>query len=1317
MKVSGRSGKAAPSPPPAPGTAVKAPKSTAKSRQLNENKSATRQAAVSHAAKAAATTPAHNLDDASLANFTRWNETAMEALRAGDGATSRRILTSLLPELRERLALATKAASSKGRAAPDAAATVVLQSWQLVYALTLNNYGCQLRRDGQSDAALQQFLTARDVETAVFGKPSCSTMLNLSAVLLSRGEAKAALAIATECAAAAQDGEPVLFITALHNLAVALGQQSGERSRSAALPTMLQALREAQAALGESHPTTKMLKEKCGLTSQWIHPTPPTATLPQPESVVTAPGGQKSYAPQPHSPALAAPSVSFSSASNRDESTQAAGSEQEMSPQERARAALYTLNFGAPPKAHQSARRVEAQVKDTADSKGSDDGRRATPLQDYHTQQSPSPDSWERLSEKSSGSKASPTRLPPLGNPSKVGGARLSSGNTPFTHHPSGAASAEDRVHRDSNAAVSVDQLCLDSAHLSTVEFGTPTEGPETVLQEAFHPSALSLNRHGATTLRDLCGVNQNGSVVYPSFLRFSAELPPVPSRTASANAKASMGNDKPSAAAATTTNGRLPQDAFFATDAVPMSNGDVFAQTTPADMKLPKRARTGSAGSQQFSNAKGGKSSTSLFATAPAAVSPKDAHSVAATSSARPSSPAKDNSHPHNHLNNNSSNNNSSSTSRNTQPAAARRTLFGHSTAHPNGGSASSGRWADRAAQRQADLAEEEAYRRKLKEAEAAEEAAHAFERGLAKVKARTQARAARVIQRAWQQWWTSVGQPRRHVQLQRLEELQRRRRDRLALSSATGKRVPSAKLRTAPAGTSGSPLSSTPLPHGRVGGQVMPAVVVRCGRRWLAKTACVRCAARLTRARVDGRLCEADVYRRVCKLQALWRGALQRQRLQVRDEQRGTSVEGQRAEDEMRAYAALVVQCAFRRHAARRARQRLYAARYDAPATTIQQWLRRTWADQQQRGVDAPTSRRRNAAATDIQRVWRGYQGRVAFRMRELRQRIDQATPYALAIEGGETAAPAMAPSSVAKSSKTTEVPFTHGPTSTPPQGPVSAPTASPSVPSHPPEKAAAANAAYEAACLQRGSAVQDLRDAEREHFHIPLYVETMASKERAAWQAAVRLRPTDVVRRRAELNSTMEAEQTFFVRHRAARVIQRAFRAWRAMLQDAARDTGLLRYARMRYQQRELGAAVAQQQRARDVDRAVRLYGDTIAPVREERARAAVALAAAEGEPEVVATPRAAAAGAMVTAPELALMSTVGQPCEQTSRARWRREQEALLHRDERLLALTAPHNAAHLREGPEECEARLGTTYEHPYYTPYVNEEHRWTLGID
>lgn len=64
------------------------------------------------------------------------------------------------------------------------------------------------------------------------------------------------------------DGNNILRITALHNLAVTLAQQPAcsNETQQEALAMMLRAFREAQLSLGEMHPTTLMLRTKCGMT-------------------------------------------------------------------------------------------------------------------------------------------------------------------------------------------------------------------------------------------------------------------------------------------------------------------------------------------------------------------------------------------------------------------------------------------------------------------------------------------------------------------------------------------------------------------------------------------------------------------------------------------------------------------------------------------------------------------------------------------------------------------------------------------------------------------------------------------------------------------------------------------------------------------------------------------------------------------------------------------------------------------------------------------------------------------------------------------
>lgn len=207
------------------------------------------------------------------------NAEAMDALRRGDTASSQEILEKAMQGCKAGMQAAkadglSASRLSRGRQSVNRQlqeeSKKVYDAWLLAYSVTLSNLGCQLRRDNRAQEALMCLCEARDVEAQLCMKPSCSTMMNLSAVLLGMGEVEKALPIAKDCVTASQDGDRVLFITALHNLAVTLGQHPSERERSAALPTMLRALREAQEFLGEKDPTTRMIHEKSTNTYQWI---------------------------------------------------------------------------------------------------------------------------------------------------------------------------------------------------------------------------------------------------------------------------------------------------------------------------------------------------------------------------------------------------------------------------------------------------------------------------------------------------------------------------------------------------------------------------------------------------------------------------------------------------------------------------------------------------------------------------------------------------------------------------------------------------------------------------------------------------------------------------------------------------------------------------------------------------------------------------------------------------------------------------------------------------------------------------------------
>ncbi|KAG5468655.1 hypothetical protein CUR178_01489 [Leishmania enriettii] len=1182
---------------------------------------------------------ARQLQHAPLVAFTQWNEAAMEALRSGDSDSSRRILSVLLPVLEARL----HAMQCKPSARTCAAA---IDSWLLVHALTLNNYGCQLRRDGRTDEALRQFLRAKQVETPVFGKPSCSTMLNLSAVLLSTGAVEEALNISKECVMAAQDAEPILFITALHNLAVALGQQTSERERKAALPTMLQALREAQSALGEQHSTTLMLKEKCGFTFSWI--------------------SQNSEAEAGKGGGVSGPAVQGTS---YDGSAAKPASSASVRTLEKARAALHTLDFGEPAHAQPVVRAVAAvEASGLAHSppSGKKEEVYAVPVSQHplkanarreHRAASAAHDAQDLLCSVPQES----ARPHPVAH---ADGERAA----PVTM-TLGETASSPATSRQSSVAASVEHLCLDSANLSGTQHSVGSTPLETVLEEPFRTSSLVINRSvpdfvgPAGAIRSLYRLDTENGGKGPTFLRFSVP-PPLPvTKTISPPLRKI---------------------------APPVVSTGTWSTLDTTDKRRHTKAWQAavSQGTHESSDGSNRKDSDAFARTA---VLPtggilrpvdKEEKPVAATGGLA------------------------------AVPPALQRSIF------CNKGLLHSGR----TARREVELQEERAYRAQMEAEKKAAEAENAFQRALEEVQRRTQNRAAVTIQHVWRQWWNAKGRSRRLVQLQRLEELQRRRRERMVLGAVTGKKSSRSWKDTVP-----PPPSQQ---HGHVGGYVVPAVVLRCAKKWLLRTTCVRYVARSHRKPVDARLREADVLRLTCRIQALWRGAIARHRrapgqqlsIEHADANAAYAAYRLRAEAELCEYSALVLQMAYRSYRARQRRRRLYLEQHSRPATTIQRWLRATLADQRRRGVDSRTVCKRDAAALTVQRSWRGYLGRVTFRMLELRLRMDRVGSCPLAIVGRVGAGRSL---TATEGRKERDVEYISTDKNKAPGA-----VAVKKVEKPPPaakadaralgraalesKGAAAFTEAYTADCLRRSSEVQRWRDEERDRFHIGLYVDAMATKERLSWEESLRLRPTEVLRRRLVMDMQMQEEQRVFTERRAALTIQRAYRQWRKMRDDPNRDTNMLVYSRALYQQRELASLTERKQRRVEIARGTALYGDSAAVMRDERAKAAKELALmVDGEApakstrshnEIIGVPREVAVPAASYA-------------ERRVRNQLRRKQEAHQRRDEVLVALTYPHDMAHVREGPHECAIRIGTTYEHPYYVPYVNEEHRRTLGID
>ncbi|CAD2215020.1 Tetratricopeptide repeat/IQ calmodulin-binding motif containing protein, putative [Angomonas deanei] len=287
-------------------------------------------------------------EDEIISSVLSMNDEAMNALRVEEQKTSHNLLLKALNLARQGLA--------------DCKEEDTMKNWLHAYALTLSNFGCQLYRESFAKDARRVLEEAIKIEKHVYGKASCPTMLNLSSVLLSLEEPKEALEMAKQCTTLSQNGDPVLFITSLHNLAVILGQQAGEVERNAALPTMLRALRESETLLGADHPTTAMLREKCRVYT----PTPLESNTQKAEEVGLAAKRPASAVPPPllqvkevtqHPEASkrtdtqhATPRTFFSQTTP---SSSARGIESPTALRNQAVAALRTLDFGSvPPETH-----------------------------------------------------------------------------------------------------------------------------------------------------------------------------------------------------------------------------------------------------------------------------------------------------------------------------------------------------------------------------------------------------------------------------------------------------------------------------------------------------------------------------------------------------------------------------------------------------------------------------------------------------------------------------------------------------------------------------------------------------------------------------------------------------------------------------------------------------------------------------------------------------------------------------------------------------------------------------------------------------
>ncbi|RNF22583.1 uncharacterized protein Tco025E_03060 [Trypanosoma conorhini] len=1005
------------------------------------------------------------------------------------------------------------------------------EAWLLAFAATLSNLGCLQRRDNQLYEAIRYLQDARNVESQVFGRPSCSTMVNLSAVLLELGSTEEALTIARDCALASEQSDPMLHTIALHNYGVTLSQHTSEEMRQSAVPVLMKALRQAQLHLGEEHPTTMLIRQHCGMTLQ----------KPPKDSETCNPGNAVSVI-QAHEETCKQP---VSSGGRLPPLTQASIHLQQ------AKEALQSLNYGDMPlfgeSCASSATDSKKQPKSTEGTSNLGKDFAFQPVTAFKGENAEMP-------RNSSIRRPSPNEPVVASLEEAVDGtlarqysAVVNVPTAPWAFLTEESVEEEERT-REKKAKCEYDDADDDDDERKRMrlKMATPT---------------LRMNGEGAAVV---CGLlepaeekekdSEANSAVYVG---------------AGDAAKPSKGEVEEELKCNDTTMGPLKLDVtqrpvnftfpggFFFIGAEVKQPESSFYRFAPPDVSLPPSVP----GAAQ-----------NVAATEVARQKPENEKLFKPFEEEEDEEEEEDDEYEmygvkHKEI---------QERGKRRVPTAEKAIAKKREAFVKIIGVNPAARREERIRQ---EHMEEEALRSQLrKEAEEKAQAEH-FERTFAAIVSRTRDRAARKIQYTWCMWWNSVGKRRRELLIRRAEEKARRERSRQALLEHE-RRVEEERRQKKMGRT-------------RTGVETIPSVI-SCGTKWLAKTLCVRYLARRRIPREDKK--EAFFVVQVSKIQAVWRGYHVRQQMQA---QGATQAQKWRCNHqvECEVYAAMVIQMFVRRCFARKARENNIIERYGPPAVKIQRWFRTVMPRRRALGVDRVSKWRKQYSARLIQRAWRGYLSRLAYFMEKLRYKLDEdrrherVAAFVLQRVGRGFACRTLIARQWTKKAHLRATMHAlewgdgdlHGrrdPAPTPP----------------PPA------ATYVPTPVDEVNAVAKL---EREKYHIGLFVDVVAERNRAEWKEALRLRPFEVLRRRAHENHLCELELNALRRERAAVKIQREFRQWLRIRDAPFRDKALLLIGRGDYQVLEYGRKIDRIRHAREQEAGRVIFGDQLAPMRGARA----------------------------------------------------------------------------------------------------------------
>ncbi|EAN92401.1 hypothetical protein C3747_130g40 [Trypanosoma cruzi] len=1007
-------------------------------------------------------------------------------------------------------------------------------AWLLAFAATLSNLGCLQRRGNQPYEAIRYLQDARNVELQVFGRPSCSTMVNLSAVLLELGSTEEAFFIARDCALSSEESDPMLHIIALHNYGVALSQHDSEEMRQLAAPVLMKALREAEIHLGEEHPTTILIRQHCGMDLKKT--TDGTDTCSSNNSgAVTQLRESPENSIQPLPPGGRLPPLAPVPAHLM-----------------KAKEALQVLNYGEMP----------------------------SMAQNYY---SPVPDSIKALNRPESASNdgealLSPTVAPVL----RAVEIMIAPSKHRCTSNEPAAPSVEEGVEatlarQGSSLVGTLTAPLLPLQEPSNEEEEEMDEKKETEemceddygnKSNTLRAAVETLEERRAESLIDCC-VTDPGK---------EGQEDTGVNEDASGSAHYDDDDESPMR----TEEKRI--------DSAAVSN--TFEETQrPAKITIP--------GEYFFIGAQGNRSEPSFYRFAPTdvsvAVNMYGGEQNVAAMKAPESTIEKetplidfgdeeeeeeddyDYGHGYHELRPFEQKRRQEEGKKRVDTAEKviekkREVFFKLIGANPT---------LRRQARIQQERLEEEVLCARIRK-EAEEKAKKEyFERTIEAIIFRTRDRAARKIQSTWCMWWYSVGKRRRELLVKRAEEKARRERLRQALLEHE-RRVEQERRRRK-------------SNKGIFEVDIIPSVT-SCGKKWLEKTLCVRYLARRGISHKDQK--EDFFVSKVSKIQAIWRSYRTRGKMREAASYRAqTWVLKRQMEREV--YAAMVIQMFARRCFARRAREKNFLERYCPPTIKIQRWFRSVMPCRRALGVDRVSKWRRQYSARLIQRAWRAYLSRLAYFMERLRYKLDEdrrnervASSLLQRVGRGF-----LFRSYVARRwAKSANLRRTMYALEWGEKGMDEKKGGMLTV--------AASVGNYVPTPIEEVNAVAEL---EREKYHIGLFVDVVAERHRAEWKEALRLRPFEVLRRRAHEDHLCELELNASRRDRAAVKIQREFRRWLRIRDAPFSDKTLLLIARGNYQVLEYGRKIDFMRHACEQDAGRVIFGEQVALMREARAAA--------------------------------------------------------------------------------------------------------------